>query len=52
MIELAEAQPNKWGRPNAEETAAIVAALELVFTGKKARAPRTPIWRFSGRWWQ
>lgn len=43
------------GDPTAEETAAIVASLELlwpravVVTG--TAEPTAPAWRFSGRWW-
>jgi hypothetical protein len=38
-----------------EETAAIVAALEMLWPRPVVRTAdlprRTPVWRFSGRWW-
>lgn len=42
--------------PTAEEMAAIVAAVELLWPRPEAPAPATPdsatpAWRFSGRWW-
>ena len=40
--------------PTAEEVAAIVAAVTVVWPAPPAAAPapkRRPAWRFSGRWW-
>lgn len=53
MVKLADDQPQTWGTPSDEELAAIVAALEQVWPRGSATVPkqRTPVWRFSGRWW-
>lgn len=41
--------------PTAEEAAAIAAAVELAWPRPvvvlTTDGPRTPAWRFSGRWW-
>lgn len=42
-------------RPTAEEVAALVAAVTVLWpapaAGAPAAPPRRPAWRFSGRWW-
>jgi hypothetical protein len=40
--------------PSPEELAAIVAAVEVAWpkpVAVESSGPRTPAWRFSGRWW-
>lgn len=52
-IELSPNQPTHWPTPTDEELVAIVAALDQVWPKPVvSNGPRTPVWRFSNRWWR
>jgi hypothetical protein len=53
---MATSPSERHGRPSPEELAAIVAAVEAAWPAPDGPAdapaePRSPGWRFSGRWW-
>lgn len=51
---MSRSEPGR-GSPTAEEVAAIVAAVDVVYRRPLVlvpdEQPETPVWRFSGRWW-